>query len=1075
MKKLSLWMVMLLTIVFLVGCQANVNIDGDASVSIKEGDTLMLDITTTDKKGLTFTSSNQGVVTVDEDGKITGVAVGQATITVTANSNSDIQFEVSVEVTKRVNLSTSNPQIVVTAGMQHTVLFESNDEVTFTSSAESIFIVNAEGVITGVAEGSATLTITSVTDPTVKLTLGVTVRKVVTIEVTDYPQDIIMGESGTVMATSSEDVTYTSSNELVFTVSDEGVITPVGAGTAKVVIRSTYDENVFEEVEIHVYLPVENLTTVNGGQMSLYQAQTFEVGFLPANGYPKVSYASSDESILTINEDGVMTPHKEGIVDITVTSLMNESIQLVKAVEVQNIIVVDQSVTSGAQELEGLTLHYGFDLFSSLTLAVEKALPGANILVKTGIYNVDLNLNKEGLKMSGIGDVEINGHITLAANNIYLADFEMNGDASITSVVALSNIQILRISAQNITGNFIHLKGVKEGLNISQNQITNVTGHAIFIEGYESGLLNVYKNMINGAQTAISLIPADTHTQTTQIKVERNEISNVTDGIVVETKSNIHAYARFNSVINASGFLARSNEGNQVEFTLNHWGMATLDLMKFDHIEEVMLLGHYNLKTDIINELTYNPMIPVKFIITNPITEILVGETYQLLYEILPYDLETTNVRWITSSPETSTISSNGTFTPGRSGNVTFTVRSTQNSAINTTITIVVTTHPGIELTPMNVENNNLVGSTLTLEAKPFPVSIKDAEVSFESSNTSIATVDAYGIVSLHQAGLVTITAKLVDDPDVTTEYTLEAYNSLDENNLMDLLTKSMVTYTTPHRWTAVGVGFNYDDFKYESVSRYYFGDYAINQSKMVPVSVGIRPGEPMDPHPEGITQYNPYNVYWVVIHDTANTNPGSGALAHANYLLSNANAGVQLFASWHFTIDDKDLYQHIPETERAFHAGDGSSRPGTSATYLGGGNRNGIGIETGVNQDADVYRIWQRTAKLGADLLHKYNLPLANMRYHVDFSGKNCPQTMRNAGLVPLFEQMKWYEYTVAENFADAEISFVSDNPEYVDHTGRVIKMPDRAMTVSYTVTITLGSETTSRTFYSYLPGTVF
>jgi len=284
-----------------------------------------------------------------------------------------------------------------------------------------------------------------------------------------------------------------------------------------------------------------------------------------------------------------------------------------------------------------------------------------------------------------------------------------------------------------------------------------------------------------------------------------------------------------------------------------------------------------------------------------------------------------------------------------------------------------------------------------------------------------------------------------------------------------------MVTYTTPHRWTAVGVGFNYNDFKYESVSRFYFGEYSVNQSKIVPVSPGIRPGEGMTPHPEGITQYNPYNVYWVVVHDTANTNPGSGALAHANYLYSNAMAGTVLNVSWHFTIDDKELYQHLPETERGYHAGDGSVLPGQSTTYLGGGNRNGIGIETGVNQDADVYRTWQRTAKFGTDLLIKYNLPLTHMRYHVDFSGKNCPQTMRNAGLVPLFEEMKSIEYKVSQNFPNAEITFVSDNPEYVDHTGRVIKMPDRAMTVSYTVTVTVDNVTTSRTFYSYLPGTVF
>ncbi|HCZ23967.1 MAG TPA: hypothetical protein DHV05_03815, partial [Acholeplasmataceae bacterium] len=862
--------------------------------------------------------------------------------------------------------------------------------------------------------------------------------------------------------------------ETVLTVDETGVMTPVGAGVVTITVRSSYDESVTATVQVQVYLPIESVTLEDLGKINVYGDTQLSKTVLPENAYPKLTYTSSDETVLTIDSEGIVTPLKEGSVTITATSTMNETITHSITVEVINQIIVNQTVTSGTLDVEGMTYTFGIDLFNSLTTAIEEALPYAKVIVQEGTYTSDLVINKEGLSLVGEANAKVVGDILLAANHIHLSGFQMMGDSSITSNIVLEGLDIQMIHATDLTGNFINIHGVKNGITISNNTIENVNGIAINVESYESGVVLINKNIITNANLAISVKPAETYELTTEIKVERNEITDVIDGIVIETGGDIHAYARFNSVTLASGFLARSNAGSDVEFTLNHWGLETLDLNKFEFIEEVMLQGYYTLKTDIISELNYNPLIPVKFIITNPITEILIGETYKLEYEILPYDLETTYVKWITSNPEISVISTDGTFTPTKSGDVTFTVRSSQKTTINMPITITVTTYPGIELTPTNVENNNLVGSTLTLDATPFPVSIQDADVSFESSNETVATVDGTGIVSLHQAGVVTITAKLVDDPSVTTAYTFEVYSALNENNLMDLLTMSMVTYTTPHRWTAVGVGFNYDDFKYESVSKYYFGDYVINQSKMVPVSSGIRPGEPMDPHPEGITQYNEDNVYWVVIHDTANTNPGSGALAHANYLLSNAMNGTELWASWHFTIDDKALYQHIPENERAFHAGDGSSRPGTSTTYLGGGNSNGIGIETGVNQDADVYRIWQRTAKFGTALLNKYNLPLANMRYHVDFSGKNCPQTMRNAGLVPLFEEMKWYEYTIGKNFSDAQIEFVSNNPEYVDHTGRVIQMPDRAMTVSYTVTVTLGTETVARTFYSYLPGTV-
>ena len=95
-------------------------------------------------------------------------------------------------------------------------------------------------------------------------------------------------------------------------------------------------------------------------------------------------------------------------------------------------------------------------------------------------------------------------------------------------------------------------------------------------------------------------------------------------------------------------------------------------------------------------------------------------------------------------------------------------------------------------------------------------------------------------------------------------------------------------------------------------------------------------------------------------------------------------------------------------------------------------------------------------------------------MKYHRDFSGKNCPQTLIRAGLLPVFEEFADIEYLVRLHHHDADITFVSHNPEYLDDHGRIIKMPDRALTVSYTVNVTVDGVTHERVFYTYLPGTL-
>ena len=126
------------------------------------------------------------------------------------------------------------------------------------------------------------------------------------------------------------------------------------------------------------------------------------------------------------------------------------------------------------------------------------------------------------------------------------------------------------------------------------------------------------------------------------------------------------------------------------------------------------------------------------------------------------------------------------------------------------------------------------------------------------------------------------------------------------------------------------------------------------------------------------------------------------------------------------------------------------------------------------VNEDGDMMRTWQRTAKLTVDILVRNGLPLSQQTYHNDFSGKDCPNTLRNAGLIPLFEIFADVEYKVKTEFGGATILFESNDSEYLDNNGRVIKMPDRSMTVSYTITVTDNGVTSSRTFYTYLPGTV-
>lgn len=132
------------------------------------------------------------------------------------------------------------------------------------------------------------------------------------------------------------------------------------------------------------------------------------------------------------------------------------------------------------------------------------------------------------------------------------------------------------------------------------------------------------------------------------------------------------------------------------------------------------------------------------------------------------------------------------------------------------------------------------------------------------------------------------------------------------------------------------------------------------------------------------------------------------------------------------------------------------------------GGNLNSIGMETMINKGSNLYTTWQVTAKLCASLCYQNNLDISRVKPHHFFSGKPCPQTMRTAGLWPKFLKHLECEYNILSKYNDIKIEFISNDKEYLDDAGRVIKLPEENKTISYTVKVSDGKNCLSKTYYS-------
>ena len=136
-----------------------------------------------------------------------------------------------------------------------------------------------------------------------------------------------------------------------------------------------------------------------------------------------------------------------------------------------------------------------------------------------------------------------------------------------------------------------------------------------------------------------------------------------------------------------------------------------------------------------------------------------------------------------------------------------------------------------------------------------------------------------------------------------------------------------------------------------------------------IPRSNKNRPGNYMKP-------------LYITVHNTANTAKGANAVSHAAFV-KRSSTGV----SWHYTVDENVIYQHLPLNENGWHAGDGR----------GIGNMKSIGIEICENADGNFEKAVENAQWLIRQLMTEQGISLSNVVPHKHWSGKECPRKLLN------------------------------------------------------------------------------
>ena len=152
-----------------------------------------------------------------------------------------------------------------------------------------------------------------------------------------------------------------------------------------------------------------------------------------------------------------------------------------------------------------------------------------------------------------------------------------------------------------------------------------------------------------------------------------------------------------------------------------------------------------------------------------------VGDQVQITATVLPANASDASLLYTTSDVLVATVGTNGMITFMGTGEVTITVMSKSNPAVYEEFTFTVTekevlpTSVKFDATPDKAE----VGGKYTLFVTVLPEDATNYAVTFTSSNTDVATVDADGRLTYVGAGETVITVTCVADASITASFTL--------------------------------------------------------------------------------------------------------------------------------------------------------------------------------------------------------------------------------------------------------------------------------------------------------------
>lgn len=307
---------------------------------------------------LVWSSADESVATVSQEGVVTGVNGGRTTVTVRCKEYS---ATCQVKVRKAaigVELDITEADLKVGVDeLQLTAIVEPSNSIDYdldwTTSDDAVAVVSDKGLVTPVGPGEATITVTvdrahqatcvvRVTQPAEGVFLNKTELKIQrgtseTLEATVQPA-----------TTNIKDLTWTSSAPEIASVDQTGKVTAHKLGEADITV-TTVDGGHTAVCKVTVIQKVTGVTLDKDSASLRIGEETLQLNAVvePSDASDKsLLWTSSEAGVASVSETGLVTPLAPGETVITVTTVDGEFSATCTVTVIQPVISITLNETS---------------------------------------------------------------------------------------------------------------------------------------------------------------------------------------------------------------------------------------------------------------------------------------------------------------------------------------------------------------------------------------------------------------------------------------------------------------------------------------------------------------------------------------------------------------------------------------------------------------------------------------------------------------------------------------------------------------------------------------------------------